>query len=345
MAKFELASVQVYQENENNAFGIGNDNSKVISSNEMVEKFIFGPLDRGFGTTIGNAIRRVALSSLPGVAVCAIKFNSHPIYHEFSSIEKVIEDVTEIILNLKSLILSVDDVETFNDEVFRLNITKSEEGAIFAKDIDLDPRVKILNPDLYICSLAKGGYVDIDLFAKVGKGYDSSEVNKKTYHGTNEYFNDEKIIYIDSIYTPVTNAAFTVETTRVGQSSKFENVIIEVTTNKSIEPAKAIALSSMYLIEHFKLLNSIAELKIEAVDLFRDIEEVVEEEKPVSKNIEDLYLSVRSYNCLKRAGISTIDDLISKTEKEVKEIRNLGDKSYEEIIQKIHSLGYKFREK
>lgn len=294
-------------------------------------KFVIEPLERGFGTTLGNSLRRVLLSTLPGSAVTNIKIEG--VQHEFSAITGIVEDVTTIILNLKKLVLKIDADE--DEEVEKvLEIHASGEGVVKAKDIEHDEQVTIFNPDLEIATLAKGGKLDMTLTARRGSGYVSADENKK--------FNKEiGQIAIDSIYTPVERVQYEVEKTRVGQDADFDKLIIEVHTNGSLEPQEAIALSSKILIDH---LNVFVELN----DKAKMAEFMVESEedsknKILEMNIEDLDLSVRSYNCLKRAGINTVQELANQTEEDMMKVRNLGRKSLKEVKDKLNELGLSLR--
>lgn len=304
-------------------------------------KFVFEPLERGFGTTIGNALRRVLLSSLPGAAVFSIVVHSQNVYHEFTAMDYIVEDVTSIILNLKKLIIQIDDIENYDNEVFKLKIEKEGSGDVTGKDIIVPDNVRILNEDLHICTIEEGGRLDMDLNVRVGRGYVSADYNKSLYH-TKGYI-DEKTIYIDSIYTPVEKVSYLVEQTRVGQSAKYDRVIFEVFTNGAISPAKSIAIGSHILMEHFKLLSKVYEIEIEPQDsLFKNAKKEKNNAES-AKLIEELNLSVRAYNCLKRDGITTVEELLEKTEDEVMKIRNLGKKSFKELVEKVHSLGLNFK--
>ena len=295
-------------------------------------KFVISPLERGFGTTLGNALRRVMLSSLPGGAVYSIKLDG--VYHEFSSIKGVREDVTMIVLNIKSLILNIMD-----DDVYTLRISAKGPCTVKAKDIILPGGVEVLNPELEIAHLDEGGELNMELMARNGRGYFSADENKMLYQGSSQGIGT---IYTDSIYTPVLKANFEVESTRVGQSAKYDELTIEIWTDGSINPKESIALASKILISHLELLTEVDQ---EVADMDSLMEENVHEynSKTVNMSIEDLDLTVRSYNCLKRAGISTVEELTQKTEDEMAHVRNLGKKSLKEVKEKLAELNLSFK--
>ncbi len=299
---------------------------------EHYGKFVISPLERGFGTTLGNALRRVMLSSLPGGAVYSIKLDG--VYHEFSSIKGVREDVTMMILNIKSLILNILD-----DDSYTLRISAKGPCTVTGKDIIVPGGVEVLNPDLVIAHVEEGGVLDMELLARKGRGYVSADENKHLFQGSSQGIGT---IYTDAIYTPVTKANFEVEPTRVGQSVKFDELTMEVWTDGSINPKEAIALSSKILISHLELLTEVDQKVKESESV---MEENVHENnsKAVNMSIEDLDLTVRSYNCLKRAGISTVDELTQKTEDEMAHVRNLGKKSLKEVKEKLEEMGLGFR--
>lgn len=314
MLKFEKPEYKVAEYIENNFYG----------------KFILEPLEKGFGTTIGHALRRVMLSNLPGSAVTSVKIEG--VLHEFQKIDGVIEDVTEIVLNLKSLVL-----KNHSEEDKILHLTSSSEGEIKAGDIVGDADVEIINKDLVICTLAKGGKIDMELTVSNGRGYVEAKENKAKYPDA-----PVGTIFIDSLYSPIERINYDVEGARVGQSENYDKLIMEIWTNGSMTPEEAIALASRILIEHFEVvteLNNIADL----TGLLAD-----KEEDPVIKTletpVEELDLSVRAYNCLKRAGLHTLQDLTSMSESEMMKIRNLGKKSLKEVIDKIKDMGLKFRQ-
>lgn len=295
-------------------------------------KFVISPLERGFGTTLGNALRRTMISSLPGGAVYSIKVDG--VFHEFSSIKGVREDVTMIVLNIKSLILDISD-----DDVYTLRIAAKGPCTVKAEDIILPAGVEVLNPELEIAHLDKGGELDIEMLARKGRGYVSADENKQLYQGSSQGIGT---IYTDSIYTPVVKANYEVEPTRVGQSAKYDELTMEVWTNGSIDPKESIALASKILMSHLELLTEIDEDVNEMGSVMKDY---VNEgnAKKINMTIDDLDLTVRSYNCLKRAGISTVDELTQKSEEEMSRVRNLGKKSLKEVKEKLLALGLSFK--
>ena len=316
MQKFERPKFKISEYVESNNYG----------------KFVISPLERGYGTTLGNALRRVMLSSLPGGAVYSIKMDG--VYHEFSSIKGVREDVTMIILNIKSLILDIMD-----DDVYTLRISAKGPGVVKAKDIILPGGVEVLNPELEICHLEVGGSLDMELMARIGRGYVSADENKALYQGSSQGIGT---IYTDAIYTPVVKANYTVEPTRVGQSAKYDELTMEIWTDGSINPKESIALAAKILVSHLELLTEVDQV-VAGMDSL--MEENVHENnsKAVNMSIEDLDLTVRSYNCLKRAGISTVEELTQKTEDEMAHVRNLGKKSLKEVKEKLAELNLSFK--
>ena len=295
-------------------------------------KFVISPLERGYGTTLGNALRRVMLSSLPGGAVYSIKLDG--VYHEFSSIKGVKEDVTMMILNIKSLIIDILD-----DDVYTLRISAKGPCTVKAKDIIVPGGVTILNPNLEICHLEQGASLDMELMARNGRGYVSADENKALYQGSSQGIGT---IYTDAIYTPVLKANFNVEPTRVGQSAKFDELTLEVWTDGSINPKESIALAAKILNSHLELLTELDQV-VSGMDSL--MEENIHENnsKAINMSIEDLDLTVRSYNCLKRAGISSVEELTQKTEDEMSHVRNLGKKSLKEVKEKLAELSLSFK--
>lgn len=288
-------------------------------------KFVMEPLERGYATTLGNSMRRVLLSILPGCAVTSVKIDG--VVHEFSTIEGVKEDVTGIILNIKGLIPKLHcDTEK------KVYIEAEGPCEVTAADIKADSEVEILNPDLHIASLAEGGKLNMELTISKGRGYVPAEQNKgpQTVIG---------VIPVDSIYTPVLKANFIVDNTRVGQVTDKGRLTLEVWTNGVISANEAVSLAAKVLIDHFDLFLNLSETA-------RNSESIMAEkgddskEKLLDMTIEELDLSVRSFNCLKRAGINTIEDLIYKTEEDMMKVRNLGRKSLEEVIAKLNSFGF-----
>lgn len=316
MQKFERAEFEVKEYVESEHYG----------------KFVFEPLERGFGTTIGNALRRVLLSSLPGAAVFAIKMDG--VYHEFTAIPGVVEDVTAIILNIKKLILKIAD-----DEVYTLRISKRGPGEVRGSDIICPEGVEILSKDHYICTLEEDGVLEMELQAHVGRGYVSADTNKQLYQTQNQPLGT---IYTDAIYTPVEQVSYLSEPTRVGQNAKYDKVTLEITTDGSITPAESVAWAAKILIDHLQLLTKVDEQVSEMDSVMKEAQGEVQN-KGLVMMIEDLDLSVRSYNCLKRAGIQTVEELTQKTEDEMMRVRNLGKKSLKEVKDKIYELGLSFK--
>lgn len=316
MQKFERADFKVLEYIESDHYG----------------KFVIEPLERGFGTTIGNALRRVLLSSLPGAAVYSIKIEG--IFHEFTSIPGVLEDVTSIILNIKDLILTISD-----SEVYTLRISAQGARTITAGDIECPANVEILNKDLLIATLEKDGILEMELKARNGRGYISADANKALYQGSSQGIGT---IYTDSIYTPTERVSYLVEPTRVGQDATYDSLELEIWTNGSITPQKSLALASRILIDHLDILTNVDEAVKEMDPLIKEANgETVN--KGMVMMIEDLDLSVRSYNCLKRAGIQTVEELTQKTEEEMMRVRNLGKKSLKEVKDKIYEHGLSFK--
>ena len=298
---------------------------------ENYGKFVISPLERGFGTTLGNALRRTMLSSLPGGAVYSIKVDG--VFHEFSSIKGVKEDVTLIILNIKNLILDIAD-----DDTYTLRISAKGPCTVKAEDIVLPAGVEVLNPDLEIAHLDKGGELEMELMARNGRGYVSADENKVLYQGSSQGIGT---IYTDAIYTPVVKTNFIVEPTRVGQSAKFDSLTFEVWTDGSINPKESLALASKILISHLELLSEI-DTEVNGMEsLMKEFSNDGNARK-INMTIEDLDLTVRSYNCLKRAGISTVQELTEKTEDEMSRVRNLGKKSLKEVKEKLAELNLTF---
>lgn len=294
-----------------------------ISEDETFGKFIIEPLERGYGTTIGNSLRRILLSSLPGAAVTSIQIEGA--LHEFSTLEGVVEDVTAIVLNLKRLALKIDSQES---KV--LEIDASGEGPVTAADIKTDSDVEVLNPELHIAQLNSKGRLVMKINAERGRGYRTAEDNKHDGQPIG-------IIPIDSIFTPVSRMSYQVENTRIGQDSNFDKLTLDVTTDGSIRPEEAVSLGAKVFTEHLDIFIDLTE-KTKELEIMIEKEED-QKEKVLEKTIEELDLSVRSYNCLKRAGINTVQELSTKSEDEMLEVRNLGRKSLDEIKGKLDDLG------
>ena len=314
MIKFEKPDYKITEYQENNHYA----------------KFELEPLERGFGTTIGIALRRVMLSSLPGSAVTSVKIDG--VMHEFQKIEGVVEDVTTIVLSLKNLV-----VKNHSNEVKTIRLTASKPGVVTAADIDIDADIEIMNPELVICTLVEGGKINMELTVDNGRGYVPSQVNKAK-------FGEVKVgvIAIDSNYSPIELVKLEVLPTRVGQDETYDKLVMEVTTNGSMTPEEAMALAAKILIEHFNIVEDLNEIS--------NISGIMQEKKVDTKTkaletpIEEVEFSVRAFNCLKRAGVHTIQDLVNMTETEVTKIRNLGKKSLKEVIDKVAELGLSFKE-
>ena len=316
MVKFEKPDYKVTEYIESSHYG----------------KFEIEPLERGFGTTLGNALRRVMLSSLPGDAITSVKIDG--VAHEFQKIDGVIEDVTAIVLNLKSIVLKNHSLES--GKIIRLSADK--EGIITAADIEKDADIEIINPDQVIATLAEGGKLNMEMTIGHGRGYVRAEENKKLISEKSKL----NVIAIDSLYSPIERINYEVEGARVGQNNNYDKLILEVWTNGSITPEESIALGSRILIEHFQILADLNEIA-DTTGLMSTKNEDPNM-KALETSIDDLDLSVRAYNCLKRAGILTLHDLVDKSENEMMKIRNLGKKSLKEVMDKIKDMGLKFRD-
>ena len=296
-------------------------------------KFELEPLERGFGTTLGNALRRVMLSSLPGDAITSVKIDG--VAHEFQKIDGVVEDVTAIVLNLKSVVIK----NHAKDENKIIRLTKNTPGVVTAGDIEPDADIEILNPEQVIATLVEGGSLNMEMTIGSGRGYVVADDNKKLLQ------NDKAkvgAIAIDSLYSPVERINYEVETARVGQNNNFDKLILEVWTNGSISPEEALALASRILIEHFEILTSLNAIADETGLMISKSEDP--SVKILETSIDDLDFSVRAYNCLKRANILTLKDLVDKSENEMMKIRNLGKKSLKEVMDKVKDMGLNFRD-
>lgn len=296
-------------------------------------KFELEPLERGFGTTLGNALRRVMLSSLPGDAITSVKIDG--VAHEFQKIDGVIEDVTAIVLNLKSIVIKNHAKD--EDKVIRLN--KTTPGVVTARDIEKDADIEILNPDQVIATIVEGGKLNMEMTIGSGRGYTVADENKKLFAQDKTKVNT---IAIDSIYSPVERINYEVESARVGQNNNFDKLILEVWTNGSITPEEALALASRILIEHFEILTNLNSIADETGLMISKSEDP--NVKILETSIDDLDFSVRAYNCLKRANILTLRDLVEKSENEMMKIRNLGKKSLKEVMDKVKDMGLTFRD-
>lgn len=299
-----------------------------ISEDAKFGKFVVEPLERGYGTTLGNSLRRILLSSLPGAAVNSIQIDG--VLHEFSTVDGVVEDVTAIILNLKKLALKL-----YSDEDKTIEIDVKGPAVVTAADIIFDSDVEILNPDLYICTVAENGHFHVRMNAKKGRGYTRAEYNK---------YDDMPIgvLPIDSIYTPVSRVNYQVENTRVGQKDIYDKLTFDVWTDGSISPEEAVSLGARILIEHLNIFVNLTD-ETRKVEIMVEKEET-QKEKKLEMTIEELDLSVRSYNCLKRAGINTVQELTDKSEAEMIKVRNLGRKSLEEVKHKLSELDLHLRQ-
>ena len=312
MFDFERPSIEVVQ----------------ISDDKKYGRFVVEPLERGYGITLGNSLRRIMLSSLPGAAVSQVKIDG--VQHEFSTIPGVKEDVTEIIMNIKSLAIKNDSESNEPKTAF---IDYEGEGVVRASDIQIDSDIEIMNPDLVIATLSgKETRLFIELTITKGRGYVSSDRNKTP---------DLKIgvIPIDSIYTPVDRVNVAVENTRVGQQTDFDKLTLDVTTDGTIAPDEAVSLAAKVLSEHLSVFINLSEKAMTAKVISEEKENP--KEKALEMSIDELELSVRSYNCLKRAGINTVEELCNKTPEEMMKVRNLGRKSLEEVLEKLKELGLK----
>ena len=305
-------------------------NITVVDQEEAYGKFVVEPLERGYGTTLGNSLRRVMMASLPGAAITSIQIDG--VLHEFSTVQGVTEDVTQIILNLKKVSLKIE-----SEDAKDLELDVKGPAEVTAGDIQGDGDVTILNPDLHIATVADGAELHIMMTADKGRGYVPADQNKLRLSGL-----EIGTLPIDSIYTPIERVNYTVENTRVGQSNDFDKLTLDVWTDGSLTPTAAISLAAKILTEHLEMFVNLTE---EAKDAKVMVErEETHQEKVLDKTIEELDLSVRSYNCLKRADIQTVKDLTERTEADMMKVRNLGQKSLEEIKLKLADLGVGFRQ-
>lgn len=298
--------------------------------NKNYGKFELEPLERGFGTTLGNALRRIMLSSMPGSAIVAVKIDG--VMHEFQTIEGIVEDVTSIVLNLKNIV-----VKNHTEDTVKLKLFSDKEGVVTAGDIGKNTDVEIVNTDQVIATIAAGGKLDMELIIANGRGYVPSDENKS-------FIEDEKIgfIPIDAIYSPIERISYYVENARVGQDANYDKLIMEVFTNGSLRPEEAMALSAKIMIEHLNIVTDLND--ISDITGIMNAKQEDNKIKKLETSIDDLDFSVRAYNCLKRAGVNTLGDLTAKSEIEMMKIRNLGKKSLKEVIEKVKDMGLKFRE-
>ena len=310
MFEFEKPKIEIVEISDDNKYG----------------KFVVEPLERGYGTTLGNSLRRIMLSSLPGTAVTHVKIKG--VLHEFSSIPGVKEDVTEIVMNIKSLVIKNNSL---TNEPKQAYIDVAGDCVVRASDIQVDPDIEIINPDLVIANLSgPDARLEMELTIGNGRGYVGSDKNKEADAPID-------VIAIDSIYTPVERVNLTVQNTRVGQVTDYDKLTLDVFTNGAIAPDEAVSLAARVLVEHLNLFVDLSE-NAKSVDVM--VESVTDEkEKVLEMNIDELELSVRSYNCLKRAGINTVEELINKTPEDMMKVRNLGRKSLDEVLAKLKELG------
>lgn len=311
MIEIEKPKIEIVELSEDNRYG----------------KFVCEPLERGYGTTLGNSLRRILLSSLQGAAITAVKIEG--VLHEFSTIPGVREDVTDIILNLKTL-----RIKMYNDEPKVLRIERTTEGEVTAGDIVADPDIEVLNPELHLATVDASGSLKMELTIERGRGYVPGDKNKKPDHVIG-------VIPIDSIFSPIQRVNYQITDTRVGNVTDYDKLTLEVWTDGSIRPEEAVSKSASILVAHLKLFQNLAGIVPEEDGLDGTFTEVVEEgnSKIMEMTIEDLDLSVRSYNCLKRAGINSVADLVQKSEDDMMKVRNLGRKSMEEVKKKLIELG------
>ena len=313
MIKFEKPQYKVTEYVENNNYG----------------RFELEPLEKGFGRTIGNALRRVMLSSLPGSAITSVYIDG--VSHEFATIDGIYEDVTSIVLALKGIVIKNHSEE---DQVLTLNVDK--EGVVTAGDISCPSDIEIINKDHFICTVVKGGKISMEMTVSNGRGYVRAEENQ-------QLLKNAKLgtIAIDSIYSPIERVNYYDEDARVGQATNFDKLTMEIWTNGSIKPEESIALASRILIEHFNILTDLNEIA-DITGLMAEKEEDPKV-KALETSIDDMEFSVRAYNCLKRSNINTMQDLVNMKESEIMKIRNLGKKSLKEVIDKVKSMGLSFK--
>lgn len=311
MIEIEKPKIELVEQSEDGKYG----------------KFVVEPLERGYGTTLGNSLRRVLLSSLPGAAVTSVQIDGA--LHEFTTIEGVVEDVTTIILNLKDLALKI-----YSDDVKTLEIDAQGEGVVTAADLTYDSDVEVLNHDLHIATLNENGRLYMKITAQRGRGYRTADENKQENQPIG-------VIPVDSVFTPVERVSYQVENTRVGQRTDYDKLTLDVWTNGSITPEEAVSLAAKILTEHLNIFVSLTDDAKNAEIMVEKEED--QKEKVLEMTIEELDLSVRSYNCLKRAGINTVQELTQKTEADMMKIRNLGRKSLEEVKAKLAELDLSLR--
>ena len=317
MLKFEKPDYKIKEYVEDNFYG----------------KFVLEPLERGFGTTLGNALRRVMLSSLPGDAITSVKIDG--VAHEFQKIDGVVEDVTAIVLNLKSVVIKNHARGT--DKT--LYLKKTTPGVVTAGDIERDADIEILNPDQVIATVVEGGKLNMEMTVNDGRGYIVADENKKLFSGDKTKVG---AIAIDSLYSPIERINYEVESARVGQNNNYDKLTMEVWTNGSIMPEEAMALGARILMEHLEVITDLNSIADETGLMIAKSEDPIV--KMLDTSIDDLDFSVRAYNCLKRANIMTLRDLTEKTENEMMKIRNLGKKSLKEVLDKVKDMGLTFKD-
>lgn len=305
-------------------------NTTTDSDGSIYGKFVIEPLERGYGTTVGNALRRVLLSSLEGAAVTSVRIEG--ITHEYTSIPGVVEDVTDILLNIKGLVVKTEDNDVYN---LRLDIDRS--GAVLASDLQLPAGVKVVNPDWLLCTVAEGGSIHADIVVETGKGYVTTDMVPAS-----KYAQAIDVLPLDAVYMPIRKVSYTVENTRVGNVTDFDKVIIEVWSNGSIEVNVALSKAANLLIEHFLPIASLTG-QTTIIGTAPVEEEPEPEAKTPSIGIEELDLSVRAYNCLKRASINSLEELLLKSEHDLLNIKNFGKKSSDEVIERLTAFGLKLK--
>ncbi len=314
------------------------------SSSDNYGKFTISPLERGYGITLGNALRRVLLSSMPGVAIVAMEIEG--VQHEFMGIPGVVEDVTEIILNLKNVVFTIDEDKLFqvmspeSNELYEIEIVAKGPKVITAGDLQMSSELTVVNKDAVIATLAENGEFKARFYARRGIGYVSAEENKVFCKEKNGGVIVNRIA-IDSIYTPITKCRYDVVKTRVGDDVDYDALTLEVWTNDSIKASDAVSLASKFLIDHFNIVANLNEVLATKSYMYEPEKTIADKKR--EKKIEELDLSVRSYNCLKRAGINTVGELVQKTEEEMMRVRNLGRKSLKEVIQKLHEINLELK--
>ena len=304
---------------------------EVLESDDFYAKVVCEPLEKGFGLTIGNCLRRILLAALPGAAVEGIKFLDGSVKHEFSAVAGVKEDVTEIILNLKTLAIKTKVIDKDYEKV--LHICKEGPAVLTGKDLNVDAEIDVVNADQYICTIDEGAKLDVEITIGRGRGYKPAKENKKPV---------VDYIAIDSIYTPVQRVNYTVEPTRVGQAVDYDKLTLEVWTDGTFSGKEIISLAAKIMQDHINLFVNLSET-IKGMDILVKTEDD-KQQQILKMAIEEMDLSVRSYNCLKRANIHTVEDLTKKTEDDMLKVRNLGRKSLDEVINKLDSYGLALRE-